>query len=113
MFSASLPWRLTLPCCNNLEMMMYQVPIDMSTKINKVDLATKSPSRQRASRPYGFLTVSLVAGFGGGVGVLVFEVASLVAVATGALLVSSAKTELNGSNEQAAIKLAEAKRTSG
>ncbi|MCY1305331.1 hypothetical protein D9M70_551270 [compost metagenome] len=84
----------------------------MSTNINKVDLATKSPSRQSASRPYGFLTVSLVAGFGGGVGVAAFEVVSAAAVATG-VLVSSAKTELNGSKEHAAIKLAEAKRTNG
>jgi hypothetical protein len=49
---------------------------------------------------------------GGGVGVFTFEVASVVAVATG-VLVSSAKTELNGSKEHAAIKLAEARRTRG
>ena len=50
-FSASLPWRFTFACCKNLETMMYHVPIDISTSMNRVDLATKSPSRQRASRP--------------------------------------------------------------
>lgn len=51
LFSASLPCRFTLACCKNFEIMMYHVPIDISTNINKVDLATKSPSRQSASRP--------------------------------------------------------------
>ena len=39
-------------------MMMYQLPIDMMTRIASVVLATQSPPFQRASRPYGLSTIS-------------------------------------------------------
>src|SRR4051812_49993290 len=39
-------------------MAMYQVPIDMSTRMMSVPLETKSPSFHTASRPYGFSTVT-------------------------------------------------------
>src|SRR2546430_16822783 len=40
--------------------MMYQLPIDMMTRIPNVILATRSPPFHRASRPYGFSTNSVV-----------------------------------------------------
>src|SRR5690349_16197646 len=49
--------------------MMYQLPIDMITRMMSVPRETKSPPFQRASRPYGFSTTSLSAAGGGGCGV--------------------------------------------
>src|SRR3990167_2948393 len=40
--------------------MMYQLPIDMMTRMISVPRATKSPPFQSASRPYGLSTASLV-----------------------------------------------------
>ena len=57
-----------LHCSYTLVMMMYQLPIDMMTRIASVILATMSPPFHRASRPYGLSTTSvgLAAAFGGG-----------------------------------------------
>jgi len=41
-------------------MMMYQLPIDMMTRMPSVMRATRSPPFQSASRPYGFSTISVV-----------------------------------------------------
>src|SRR4029077_9734285 len=41
-------------------MMMYQLPIDMMTRIPSVIRATRSPPFHSASRPYGFSTTSVV-----------------------------------------------------
>ena len=38
---------------------MYQLPIDMTTRIPSVNRATMSPPRQSASRPYGLSTTSV------------------------------------------------------
>ena len=38
---------------------MYQLPIDMTTRIPRVKRATMSPPRQSASRPYGLSTTSV------------------------------------------------------
>src|SRR4029453_11898556 len=63
-------------------MMMYQLPIDMMTRIPSVIRATMSPPFHSASRPYGFSISSVVfvgaAGAAGGGG------AAGVAVAAGA-----------------------------
>src|SRR5438309_7349259 len=40
-------------------MMMYQLPIDMMTRMPRVILATISPPFQSASRPYGLSTISV------------------------------------------------------
>ena len=53
--------------------MMYQLPIDMMTRMISVPLATQSPPRHSASRPYGLSTTSvafLAAGAGAGPGPL-------------------------------------------
>src|SRR5881392_1385103 len=55
--------------------MMYQLPIDMMTRIAIVAFDTMSPPAHNACRPYGFSTISVVrappdtaAGVGGGAG---------------------------------------------
>ena len=52
----------------NLVIMMYQLPIDMSTSRISTKRATKSPFAHSAPRPYGFVTSALVAASGGGAG---------------------------------------------
>ena len=48
---------------------MYQVPIDMMTRIASVALETKSPCSNIAWMPYGFSTVSFATtGAGGATG---------------------------------------------
>src|SRR5258708_13545693 len=62
----------TLACSYTFTNMMYQLPIDMITRMMSVPRDTKSPWDQSASRPYGFATISCsgpAATGGGGVGV--------------------------------------------
>src|SRR5258706_9872955 len=62
---------------------MYQLPMDMTTRMMSVPLATKSPCAHSADRPYGLSTVSLVvvATGGGGTGVPVAVSAAALAAA--------------------------------
>jgi len=48
--------------------MMYQLPIDMSTSRISTKRATRSPFAHSAPSPYGFVTSVLVAASGGGAG---------------------------------------------
>src|SRR5258705_9465296 len=61
----------TLACSYTFTNMMYQLPIDMITRMMSVPRETKSPCDQSASRPYGLATTSWSgpAAAGGGVGV--------------------------------------------
>src|ERR1700734_513658 len=74
--SALFARRLARNCSTNLVIMMYQLPIDISTSRISTKRATKSPFFQSAPRPYGLLTVSDVAGDGGGVASSVTEAAA-------------------------------------
>src|ERR1700674_93706 len=80
---ASRACPINLNCSNSLVIMMYQLPIDMITRMMSVPRATKSPPFHSASSPYGLATVSFATGGGTGVG----AAASLVAAssATGAV----------------------------
>jgi hypothetical protein len=49
-----------LACSYTLVMMMYQLPIDMMTRMPSVMRATRSPPFHNASRPYGFSMTSVV-----------------------------------------------------
>src|ERR1700730_4121220 len=70
-------------------MMMYQLPIDISTRMIRVARATKSPLFHNASRPYGLLTTSWVAGAGGGAEASATDGAA-VAAAAAAVVVTGA-----------------------
>src|SRR5882672_2300934 len=62
----------TLACSYTFTNMMYQLPIDMITRMMSVPRETKSPWDQSASSPYGLATTSWsgpAAPGGGGVGV--------------------------------------------
>jgi hypothetical protein len=50
-FAISRPSRISLNCSQSFTKMMYQLPIDMITRMISVPLETKSPWRQSASRP--------------------------------------------------------------
>src|ERR1700758_5791479 len=93
--SALFARRFARNCSKNLVIMMYQLPIDMITSRISTKRATKSPFFQSAPRPYGLLTVSDVAGAGGGVassaaGAAVCGAAVVVAVAAADALASLA-----------------------
>src|SRR5471032_420209 len=99
--SALLARRLARNCSKNLVIMMYQLPIDISTSRISTKRATKSPFFQRAPRPYGLLTVSDVAGWGGGTASSVAEPAvcgAAVAVAVADAVASLVQHPLNKLN---------------
>src|SRR4029079_6705666 len=58
--SATRAWWPILACSYTLLMMMYQLPIDMMTRMPSVMRATRSPPFHNASRPYGFSMISVV-----------------------------------------------------
>src|SRR4029079_11001343 len=58
--SATRAWWPILACSYTLVMMMYQLPIDMMTRMPSVMRATRSPPFHNASRPYGFSMTSVV-----------------------------------------------------
>src|SRR5688572_16640255 len=66
----SLAWRKSFICSYTFTNMMYQLPMDMITRMISVPLDTKSPCFHRASSPYGFSITSLAGSPapGGGVG---------------------------------------------
>src|SRR5712664_1472514 len=89
--SASLPSFSIRLCSSTLMMPMYQEPTDMIMSMISVPLATKSPWRQSASRPYGFSTTSVVGPAAGGAGGLTSGGTGLTSIAAaGALSVLGA-----------------------
>ena len=78
---------LILDCSYTLVMMMYQLPIDITTRMTSVTRATKSPPLQSASRPYGLSTTSVARIDGGkpaGAGAAAAAAGSAGAAAAGA-----------------------------
>ncbi|CAM2160636.1 hypothetical protein PT2222_80220 [Paraburkholderia tropica] len=88
--SATFARRFARACSMNLVIMMYQLPIDMITSSSSTKRATKSPFFHSAPRPYGLLTVSDVAGGGGGWSAAGTGAGAVAAVA-GALAVAPAE----------------------
>src|SRR4029453_9964659 len=75
--------RISLNCSHSFTKMMYQLPIDMMTRMISVPLETKSPCFHSASRPYGFSITSFAGSPapGGGVGAFAASAGAGVAAA--------------------------------
>src|SRR5438067_10150581 len=72
--------------------MMYQLPIDMMTRMAMVPLETRSPPCHTACRPYGFSTSSVVRVAPAGAGVAGGVDSDVVAGAAGAAGCACANT---------------------